>query len=250
MNNEINIDMKALESPAAYFIKYVRDRNIDIITKSEWESLYFYCTIKYTFPGKSLVSLKTEDLYKLTDILNLDFAKVTSLLKSCYRFAREETKKMSFRDLFDNGSVLNPICEDNKVIFGIVNSLAKERIEEIMNKAKVLSDNSFRKNLFIVPVNQFLELVENEDKEICNKLEDISSSFKKPLGEILGKENSSKLKEIQDLIKKEKVKTGISSLLTLASSISSISGITVNSASLAVIGALPVFNKMKVGKNN
>ena len=237
-NKEVRIDIVKLESPADFFINYVRDRNIDIITKSEWESLYFYSTIKYTFPGKSLVSLKTEDLYQLTDILNLDFAKVTSLLKKCYRFERDTLKQKKFKELLDDSSVLTPICEGENIKFSIINSLVQERVEEIMNMSGVFSDTSFKKNIFTVPCKQFLRLIEVEDQSLITKLGKIPEKIEESFKKIRGKDESGKLADIQSMINNKSIKDSCKTLVALAEKIAEVNSLPINTAAKAIIGAL------------
>ena len=145
-----------------FFTNYVSERNISIMTKAEWEMLYFYCVAKRMFPGKSLVNLTAQNLYALGEQLRVDFAKVCQLLKKCYQLEYEKVKEMTFHTLFDENAVLDPRIEGGLVKFGVANALAQERIEEILATEGIFSDSSFKKSVFSVPVNGMLMLLDKE----------------------------------------------------------------------------------------
>ncbi|MBP5464723.1 MAG: hypothetical protein J6Y13_06095 [Treponema sp.] len=74
---------------SAFFMQYVAKRNISIMTKAEWEQLYFYCTVR-ALTHKHLAELKTDDLYAVAKHLSLTFSQVNTLLKKSYRLELEE----------------------------------------------------------------------------------------------------------------------------------------------------------------
>ena len=239
---------KNKESPLRFFVNYVSNRNVDIITKSEWESLYFYCVARKCFPKKNLISLETSDLYKIGEVLNLDFSKVSSLLRKCYRFESDRIKKMSFEQLFESSSILNPICDDAYVKFGIVNSLVQCRMEELFNMAGVFSDTSFNKNIFTVPAAQFLRLVETEEQTLITKLRKKAAAFVAKISETIKDSDQSKIKEIQSLINSTAAKNAAKSIVDVLSGISTITGSAVDiyaKMAMETLNDLNIFKHIK-----
>lgn len=164
------------------FTSYVSKRNISIMSKTEWEQLYFYCTAKYLFNGKSLISLSTQELYEIGRKLNLDFSKVSSLVKKCCRLEVEENDgnpeendiqdySGQFIELFKTGAILNNhIVEGNYIAFEILNPLVKEKILEIIYHKQVFSDSSFNKNVIKLSYDGYLKLIGQNTATIAEKL--------------------------------------------------------------------------------
>ena len=71
MKNEEH-GLEISKDTVSFFTQYVAERNIAIMSKPEWEQLYFYCTARTLFPGRKLVSLTVQDLYVIGKTLRLD----------------------------------------------------------------------------------------------------------------------------------------------------------------------------------
>lgn len=120
------------------FTSYVSKRNISIMSKPEWEQLYFYCTAKCLFNGKSLISLSTQELYEIGRKLNLDFSKVSSLVKKCCRLESEEN------DGNTKDGYLKLIGQDTATIAEKLKSNLKTIVNDIKNlipKSKNIQEN-------------------------------------------------------------------------------------------------------------
>ena len=204
-----------------FFVNYVKERNVSIMTKSEWEQLYFYCTAKFIFNEKKLIELSTDDLYEIADKLQIDFSKVTFLVKKCYRFEYKDVKEMNFHALFEKQAILNPVIENKTVRFSVTNSLVQERLEEIFNKAGIFSDTSFKKNIFTIPTAQFLTLIEKENQTLITKLRNNKDVLIQSIKEKLNIDSDSKTKEIQNLINQNDAKNTIKAVSEIASKIAS-----------------------------
>lgn len=241
-------NFKSQESVFRFFVDYVSNRNVDLITKTEWESLYFYCAARSCFPEKNLVALETADLYKIGEVLNLDFSKVTWLLKKCYRFESKEIKEMTFKELVESSSILKPICDNDFVKFGIVNSLVQFRVEELLNMAGVFSDTSFKKNIFSVPPSQFLRLIEAEDQTLITKLRLKADDFVKKVAKRAGISDSSKIKEMQNLINATAAKSAAKTAVDVIGAVSSVAGIPSNACAKIAIETLNNVNVFKYVK--
>lgn len=202
-NNENGFEIS--KSAMSFFTQYVEKRNIDIMTKPEWEQLYFYCIARTLFPGRKLVSLTVQDLYVIGKTLRLDNGKVVSLLKKCYRFEYEDVRGLSFHDLFEQHAVINPLMEGTCVKFGIVNSLARERMEEILSEAGVFADSSFNRNVLSVSGHALLTLLEGEDTSMWGKFCSMKDKVVSGMMSLLPKnehkeDNENKIRQIEDML--------------------------------------------------
>ncbi|MGN0740201.1 MAG: hypothetical protein ACI4LX_08545 [Treponema sp.] len=220
-----------------FFINYVEERNISLMTKTEWEQLYFYCTVKSMY-DKQLIELSADDLYEIAENLKIDFSKVTAFVKKCYRFEYDEVKKMTFHSLFENNAIINPVIENKIVKFCVTNSLVQERLEEIINKAGVFSDTSFKKNIFSIPATQFLTLIEKEDQPLITKLRKKKDEFCKIIKEKINGVPDSKIKKIQSLINKNDAKEALKGISYIISGIVNIINIPQNTVSEIIIQTL------------
>ncbi|MBB5219692.1 hypothetical protein HNP77_002074 [Treponema rectale] len=70
---------KKSKNAVHFFVDYVKERNVSIMTKAEWEQLYFYCTSKFLYNNKNLIELTADELYNIADTLQVDFSKVLLL---------------------------------------------------------------------------------------------------------------------------------------------------------------------------
>lgn len=229
---------KKSKNAVRFFVDYVKERNVSIMTKTEWEQLYFYATVRAVFKEKNLIELSTEDLYEIADKLQLDFSKTTGLVKKCYRFEYEEVKKMDFHTLFEKQTILNPCVENKNVKFCVTNSLVQERLEEIFNKAGIFSDTSFKKNIFTIPTIQFLTLIEKENQTLLNKLLNKKKDFIQKLKETFNLEEDSKTKEIQNLINKNDAKEVVKSLSEIAVKIANFVNIPQNAVAEVIVNTI------------
>ena len=203
------------------FTKYVSERNISLMTKPEWEQLYFYCTAKYLFANKSLINLSTRDLYELGKHLQIDFSKVTSLLKKCYRFEYDEVKQMNFHQLFQNNAILDLNIENQFIKFGITNSLVQERIEEILSSEGIFSDSSFKKSVFQVPIYGMIRLLDSEipSKNLLKKLKSIKKNVFDDLKNLITSDNEKKgttIKELENIINHKDIKSVSTFILNIS----------------------------------
>lgn len=220
---------KGSNNAVKFFVDYVAARNLSIMTKTEWEQLYFYCSVRHRFKQKQLINLTTEELYTIGEKLELDFSKVNQLVKKCYRFECEDARKLNFHELFEQSAIINPNMENKNVKFGITNSLVQERIEEILNKAGIFSDSSYKKNIFTIPTVQFLTLIEKENQSLFTKFQKMKDDFIKKIKDCFSKGKESKMNDLQELINNEDAKTGLNTLVELAKSIAGILNISANS---------------------
>ena len=231
------------------FTSYVSRRNISIMSKPEWEQLYFYCTAKCMFSGKSLISLSTKELYEIGRKLNLDFSKVSSLVKKCYRLEQEDNDKNSEEDgkpnyseqfigLFKTGAILNNhIVEGHYIAFEILNPLVKEKILEIIYQKQVFSDTSFNKNVIKVSYDGYLRLIGQDTATITEKLKSSIGTIVNDIKNLIPKsknikENESNLLEqATDLINNSKMQETVGNF---ASAISKIYGVGTSEVGKAI----------------
>lgn len=235
---------KKSKNAVHFFVDYVKERNVSIMTKAEWEQLYFYCTSKFLYNNKNLIELTTDELYNIADTLQVDFSKVTSLVKKCYRFDYKEVKNMDFHALFEKHAVLNPVMENKMVKFCVTNSLVQERLEEIFNKAGIFSDTSFKKNIFAIPTLQFLTLIEKENQTLVTKLRIKKDEFIEKLKKTLKIDSDSKINEIQNLINKNDAQDAIKSACELASKIAGFINIPQNTIAEVIINTISKDDKV------
>lgn len=219
------------------FTSYVSKHNISIMSKPEWEQLYFYCTEKYLFNGKSLISLSTQELYEIGRKLNLDFSKVSSLVKKCYRLESEENDgnpkendiqdySGQFIELFKTGAILNKhIVEGNYIAFEILNPLVKEKILEILYHKQVFSDSSFNKNVIKLSYDGYLKLIGQDTATIVEKLKSNLGTIVNDIKNLIPKsknihENESNLLEqATDLINNSKMQKSVGNFVSIISKI-------------------------------
>lgn len=203
------------------FVEYVANRNISIMTKAEWEQLYFYYTAKFMFEDKSLVSLSTAELYEIGNNLHIDFSKVSSLIKKCYRFEYDSVKNMNFHQLFNNNAILDLNIENDYVKFGVTNSLVQERIEEILSTEGIFSDSSFKKTIFQVPVYGMLKILDNEipSGKLLEKLKSMKETILSDLKGFFNyadTEEKDLAKELENMINRKDLKSVSSFLIAVA----------------------------------
>ena len=239
MKNEEH-GLEISKDTVSFFTQYVAERNIAIMSKPEWEQLYFYCTARTLFPGRKLVSLTVQDLYVIGKTLRLDNGKVVSLLKKCYRFEYEDVRGLSFHDLFEQHAVINPVMEGTCVKFGIVNSLAKERMEELISEAGVFADSSFNRNVLSVSAHALLTLLERENSTMLSKLRSMKKTVISDIRKLFssGGASEDKAGQIEDMLNNSTLK----SVEGFVAKASDISGIPVSSMTKAVM--------MSLGKNS
>lgn len=219
------------------FTSYVSKRNISIMSKPEWEQLYFYCTAKWLFNGKSLISLSTQELYEIGRKLNLDFSKVSSLVKKCCRLEVEENDgnpnetdiqdySEQFIELFKTGAILNNhIVEGNYIAFEILNPLVKEKILEIIYHKQVFSDSSFNKNIIKLSYDGYLKLIGQDTATIAEKLKgniktivnDVKTLI--PKSKNIHENESDLLEQATDLINNSKMQESVANVASIISKI-------------------------------
>lgn len=208
------------------FTGYVSARNISIMSKSEWEQLYFYCTAQLMFGDKPLVRLSAKELYQIGSRLQLDFSKVSSLVKKCYRFEYDEVKAMTFHELFKNNAILDLNVENGFVKFGIAYSLVQERIEEILSIEGIFSDSSFKKSVFQVPAYGMIRLLDGEipSKNLLKKLRSVKNTIMSDIKALVKPDDDgstkSAVQELEDMLNRKDLKSVASFIVVAAKAVS------------------------------
>lgn len=214
---------EATKAALDIFTNYVSERNISIMTKAEWEMLYFYCTAKQMFPQTAFITLSAANLYALGVHLQLDSTKVSSLLKKCYRLEYKTVNEMDFIALFKTNAILNMDIDGSFVQFSITNTLAQERVKNILDMEGIFSDASFKKSIFRVPVYGMLMLLDKEhpSKNFLNKLKSLKETVVRDIMNLVkpndAKESKDITTQLMDAINNHELKSAAKFIMNAAS---------------------------------
>lgn len=147
-----------------FIVKYISNRGMQNISKSEYEQLIFYWMVKkqQIFGNKDFGALTASDLYEISDGLGLDISKVKTLVKKM-QFMRDEdsgSKNPSFAQIiFTHLSSATFFKTDNSLEFFIVNPIQQEIVKRQISEKGGKYDGSFSNNILKIPLCNFERLL-------------------------------------------------------------------------------------------
>ncbi len=152
------------------FDEYIIRRNLKMMTKTEWEMLWFskYCQSKYKI--NSLSKLKSTQIGELSDELGLTYSQISSLIRNSIVIDREFDE--SFVEMLNSSLTKGSFKLDKNgdVYFDVSNALLLEHFRRKLRDNNIFQDTSFNKNIITLSADNYLMLVGHSATSISEKL--------------------------------------------------------------------------------
>ncbi|MDY6398028.1 MAG: hypothetical protein SPL22_09895 [Treponema sp.] len=218
-----------------FLTKYISNRGMQNINKSEYEQIVFYWIVKKckAFGAKDFQNLSAKDLYLISDELGLEISKVKNLVKKMMFIRDEDENKKT--ELSIGTVILNHlnsavyIKENSMVEISVENPIELEFIKRVFAEKQALYDTSFSNSILKFQLFALSRLV------TASELNNIIATIKQSLQDYqnsLPPELKSKESEIKDEIKKMQLENdnekSLSCINNIFAIIASVSTIAVN----------------------
>jgi hypothetical protein len=183
-----------------FLTKYIAERGMQNISKSEYEQIMFYWIVKKqsSFGEKKFENLSAKELYEISDELGIDIAKVKSLVKKMM-FVRDEDESAKLSLTMGN-IIMNHLNsavynDGNLVEISVENPIEFDFVKRTFAENNAWYDSSFSSNILKFPLPSLDSIVTHEElKAIISNLKASLEKYQNVHPELFnGKEIKQKL---------------------------------------------------------